>query len=107
MGYTTASVLQTIMLTYTFFLVANTASFGIGCYLIAKIVTKEISNILHIADKRLAQKKEHSLAMKRFIQLIEWHALMKQLSRLKSNLLKNVICYKCMPVIEKTLRLFS
>lgn len=102
MGYSIASGLQTIMMAYAFFVVANVASFGIGCYLFAKTITNEMNSMLHIADKRLALKKEHSLAMKRFIQIVEWHALVKQLSQLKINVYR-----KKMPTIIDALFPFS
>lgn len=78
-----ASMIQFNMLTYTLFVIANVASFGIGCFLIGFTATKEIKNILHIVDKKLRLKEEHSLAMKRFTELIEWHSMVKQLSKLK------------------------
>lgn len=83
MGYSIASLLQTTMLAYTFFLTANIASFGLECYFIGFSTTREINGILRIADKKLIIKKEHSLAMKRFTELIEWHSFVKQLSELK------------------------
>lgn len=78
-----ASMIQFNMLTYTLFVIANVASFGIGFFLIGITATKEIKNILHIVDKKLRLKEEHSLAMKRFTELIEWHSMVKQLSKLK------------------------
>lgn len=88
MGYSIASVLQLIMLTYTYFLFANILSFGCGCYIFGKTVTKEVKGVLYILDERLRSKTERSLAMKRFTQLIEWHSFIKQLSKLKFNRIK-------------------
>ena len=68
----------------TFKILATLASFGIGCYLVGITATKEIKTVLQTADKRISLKKERSLAMKRFTELIAWHSLVKQLSKLKN-----------------------
>lgn len=76
-----ATILLFSIMAYNFFVIANIAAFGIGCYLIGITTTREIKSILYIADKRLKLKKERLLAMKRFKELIEWHAMVKQLSK--------------------------
>lgn len=70
------------MMTYTLFVIANLTAFGIGCYLIGITVSKEFVNIMKIANEKLKSKRKRSTAMKRFTELIEWHALVKQLSEL-------------------------
>lgn len=91
MGFSIASLIQSTMMAYTFFLTAHIASFGLGCYLIGITVTKEINGVLQIADKRLRSKRERSLAKKRFTELIKWHSIIKQLSKLEVSNLVSVI----------------
>lgn len=81
MGHTYAVALQVTLTSYALFIVANTLSFGIGCYLFGITVTKEIKGILQTADKKLSLKTEQSTAMKRFSELVKWHSFIKQLSK--------------------------
>lgn len=66
---------------------------GFGGYLVGITVTKEIKCVLQTADKRLGLKKERSLAMKRFKQLIEWHSIVKQLSKFLDYFISKVNSY--------------
>lgn len=76
-----ASMIQFIMTAYTAFVLANISAFGIGCFIIGIMAAKEIKSISQIAGRKIGLKKERSLAMKRFKELIGWHAITKQLSK--------------------------
>lgn len=87
-GYFLAMTFAFTLLTYTLLLISAIASFGIGCYLLAITVTNEVKSITKIATTKLRLKTERSLALSRFVDLIEWHSKYKKLG-VEKNLRKN------------------
>ena len=81
MGYSCAIILQCTIAIYVLFVIANMVSLGIGLYLFAITITTEVKYITRAVDKKLRSKRGKSIAKKRFIELIEWHATVKQLSK--------------------------
>lgn len=79
-GYFLATTYIFILLTYALLLISGIASFGIGCNLLAITVSKEIKGMIKKTNKKLKLKSERSLALSRFIDLIEWHSKCKKLS---------------------------
>lgn len=79
-GYFFATMQQFINITYILFFISVIASLGVGCDLLIITMSNEIKSIIKIANKKLRLKKERSLALNRFTEIIEWHSMVKQLS---------------------------
>lgn len=84
-GYVVATMHVYITFTFLLFFISIIASFGIGCFLLGITTTNEIKTVFIIANEKLRLESEHSLAFERFTELVEWHAMVKQLSELKNS----------------------
>lgn len=88
-GYFVATMQVYIIFTFMLFFISVIISLGIGCYLFGITTANEIKSVFIIANKKLRLKSEHSLALKRFTELVELHSMAKQLSKLKTSCQKN------------------
>lgn len=79
-GYMLATIYIFCLLSYSLVLISGVASFGIGCYILANTTSTELKTIIQKTNKKLRLKSQRSLALDRFIDLVEWHAKCKELS---------------------------
>lgn len=87
-GYLAAIILEYTILDYELYWIACTCALGVGAFLLAISLLKEIQCILHSINNSAKVKKHQSNELKvLFSEFIQVHAATKQLSIFQNNFL--------------------
>lgn len=81
-GYLIGIFIQYILVMYASFIMACSASIGIGSYLLVILAVKDMKHILRAINKQTKIKSEQSKISELFTEFIGLHSVMKQFSKL-------------------------
>lgn len=80
LGYSVASILQFLFTSCIFTITAVCVAVGLGTFLLAISLTKDIQNDFILINKNAKSKRKRGHALKQLSELIQYHASAKQLS---------------------------
>lgn len=83
-GYLSAALVQYLLATFVFFIISCSATLAFAIYLFTETAANDIVHNLHTFNKNAESKKNQHLLLARtqLIELIDYHANLKQLSQI-------------------------
>lgn len=81
-GYLSITIVQFIIVTHIFWLIASVLSLGIGFFILGITGAFLVKNCMQLFTEALMKKSAQSYVLKNITAFIDWQSILKELSKL-------------------------